>query len=230
MNKKKLASALLGTAMMGGLLLQAAPASAAVASGTTGGSVGFSGHIPPTNPSGGDLDLVWVPRAFEFGNSNANTTAAKTYAATNGATKYVVVRDQRNANGTTGTPKNEWKVTAKASTLTDSGSTLTGAKYTFTGNQLKNYNSASGADTEAPESSGAINTTLPVGHTAAVETNISLEATGLVSVDVMHADDAAVDGKYAAELNGISLVIPANTSQEGKQYTGTIEWSLDDTI
>ena len=221
MNKKKLASALLGTAMMGGLLLQAVPASAVPAGGgTTGGSVGFSGHIPPTNPSGGDLDLVWVPRAFEFGNSNANTTAAKTYAATNGATKYVIVRDQRVANGTTGTP-NAWELTAQASALTDSGSTLTGAQYKFSGNQLKNYNSASGADTEAPESSGAINTTLPGGHTAAVTTNVTLPADGTTNVKVMESTAGAIDGKYAAELNAISLVVPANTSQEGKQYVGT---------
>ncbi|WP_171004939.1 WxL domain-containing protein [Enterococcus hulanensis] len=211
-------------------MLHAVPASAApVAGGSTGGSVGFSGHIPPTTPSGGDLDLVWVPRAFEFGNSNANTTAAKTYAATNGATKYVVVRDQRVANGTTQVP-NAWELTAQASTLVDGGSTLTGAQYTFSGNQLKNYNSVSGTDTEAPESVGAIDNALPGGHTAAVTANVTLPADGTTTVKVMEALPTTIDGKYATELNNISLVIPANTSQEGKQYVGTVDWSLDDTI
>lgn len=230
MNKKKLTKALVGTAMMGGLLVQGIPALAApVAGGSTGGSVGFSGHVPPTTPSNGDLDLVWVPRSFEFGNSNTNTTAATTYNAANGATKYVVVRDRRVANGTTQTP-NAWELTAKASTLADGGAVLTGAQYTFSGNQLKNYNSVSGADTEAPESTGAIDNALPGGHTAAVTANVTLPADGTTSVKVMEATATAIDGKYAAELNNISLVVPANTSQEGKQYKGTVDWSLDDTI
>ncbi|MDT2661647.1 WxL domain-containing protein [Enterococcus hulanensis] len=235
MNKKRLASALLGTAMMGGLLLQAAPASAAsVGGGTTGGSVGFTGHTPPTTPNG-ELDLIWYPTAFEFGNANTNTTAAKTYNATNGATKYAIVRDNRDA-AASGTPTltdtDEWKLTAKASTLVDGGDTLTGASYSFTGNALKTYVSASGQDTEVPESAGAI-VAPGAGAIAAVDvhTSVNLPADNTTEVNVMETKSlAAIDGKFAAELNNIQLKVPANISKDGKQYAGTVTWSLDDTL
>ncbi len=234
MNKKKLTAALLGTAMIGGLLVQAIPAAATVVSqGTTDGSIGFTGHTPLPLPND-ELDLIWYPTAFEFGNSNANTTAAKTYSATNGATKYLVVRDNREAivagGGTLGTATDtgEWKLTAEATALADGATTLTGASYSFTSNALKSYVSASGQDTEVPESAGAITATSP--GPATVPTNISIPADGSTSVEIMKTTATATDGKYAAELNNIQLKVPANTSQDGKQYAGTITWSLDDTI
>ncbi|MEO1771564.1 WxL domain-containing protein [Candidatus Enterococcus ferrettii] len=234
MNRKKLATALLGTAMMGGLLVQAMPAAAApVGGGSTGGGVGFTGHTPTPLPNN-ELDLIWYPTAFEFGNSNANTTAAKTYNATNGATKYLVVRDNRAAivagGGTLATAGDtgEWKLTAKATALVDGTETLTGASYSFTGNALKSYVSASGQDDEVPESAGAITTASP--GPAAVPTNISIPADAATEVEIMKTTAAATDGKYAAELNNIQLKVPANTSKDGKQYAGTIAWSLDDTI
>lgn len=229
--KKQLISGLLASATVVGICLAAAPAAnaAPVAGGSTDGSVGFTGHVPPTTPSGGDLDLLWVPGSFEFGNANTNSTAAKTYNATNGATKYAVVKDERNTNGTAGTP-NEWKLTAKATKLQDGSDALTGAQYKFSGNVLKSYVSASGQDTEVPESAGAISATLPAGTTTTAVANVVLPADGTTEVKVMEAADPAVDGKYAAELNSIQLSVPANTSKDGKQYTGTIAWSLDDAI
>ncbi|MGG5333463.1 WxL domain-containing protein [Enterococcus sp. AZ163] len=234
MNKKKLATALLGTAMMGGLLVQAMPAAAApVSGGSTGGSVGFTGHTPPT-PNGGDLDLLWYPTAFEFGNSNTHTTAAKTYTATNGATKYAVVKDERIANGTTVPTDNGWKLTAAAKKLEAGTDVLTNAEYSFTGNVLKEYVSASGQDTEVPESTGAIVpfSPAPTEVSVAGTTSVTLKASGLSTdtVTMMESTDPGIDGKFALEMNAISLKVPANTSKDGKQYAGKIDWVLQDSI
>lgn len=234
MNKKKLTAALLGTAMIGGLLVQAMPADAAqVSGGTTKGSVGFTGHTPPA-PNGGDLDLLWYPTAFEFGNSNTNTTAAKTYTATNGATKYAVVKDERIANGTNDPTDNGWKLTAAAKELKDGTDVLTNAEYSFTGNALKEYKSASGQNTEVPESTGAIVpfSPAPTEVSVAGTTSVTLKASGLSAdtVTMMESTDPGVDGKFALEMNAISLKVPANTSKDGKQYTGDIDWVLQDSI
>lgn len=229
MKKEKLVAGLLASASVLGIALagvtsvDAAPKSG----GVTDGSIGFSGHEQPV--LNGDLDLLWYPKSFNFGASHDNTTAAKTYTAQNGETKYAIVGDNRVANGTTGSP-NAWKLVATASTLADGGATLTGAVYSFTGNELKNYVSASGQDTETPEATGAIDNALPGGHTVSASADVTLPADGTTAVDVMSASAGTIDGKYAAELNDISLTVPANTSQEGKQYAGTVTWSLDDTL
>lgn len=228
MKNKRLVTALLGTAFAGGLLVQALPVDAAtVGGGSTGGSVGFSDHIVPPNPGTGKLQLLYIPKSFDFKNDNSNTTAAKTYAASNGQTKYAVVRDERTA-----APTDEWKLTAKASTLVDGTDVLTGASYETTGNAVKQYVSASGANTEVPETAGAV-VALPGSVTGPTFTAAqSWKADGTTTNVVAQGSDAAGTSKdkFALELNGISLKVPANTSKDGKQYKGKIDWSLEDAI
>lgn len=230
MSKRKLVAGLLTSASILGVCMSGVGSvdAAVVSNGSTDGSIGFTGSTINPSPNG-DLDLLWYPTAFDFGSANQASTAAQTYTATNGSTKYAIVRDNRVGNSVASSP-NEWKLMAQATTLVDGADTLTGASYEFTGNVLKSYVSASGMDTEVPESAGAISNTLPVGHTAAVTTNVSLPADGTTDVEIMRADDATVDGKYVAELNAISLKVPASTSKEGNQYVGSVNWTLDDTI
>lgn len=225
--KKLTTTTLLVTGIIsGGVLGNTLMASAnEMSSMQTNTNIGFSDHNSNEN-SNGDLDILWGPKSFDFGNSNNSKTEPTDYKEKTGLNKYIVVRDARNSNGAEANTK-KWSLNATATDLTAGDMKLTNAYYHFD-LDAKAYNSVSGQDTESPNEDGAI-IALPGASTVEVEKAPKIVAGSPEAAPLMK-DQTSVDEKVAAELSNIQLLVPANTSQPGSQYTGTINWTLSDTI
>lgn len=182
--------------------------------------IGFSAHTPP--PGTDPLTIQWAPISFDFGSTNTVNTAAATFNETSGANRYVVVKDGRAETGA-----DKWELTAKLSDMKDGAVQLTGATLSFDAVK-KAY---TGTGVEAPEAPGSIAAATP-GHTAVVGGTQTL-AQSAAAVKVMEDDGGATSsykGSTAMEMSNIKMNVPANAAQSGKQYTGKLTWSLDDTI
>ncbi|MGM0113407.1 WxL domain-containing protein [Enterococcus sp. DIV0187] len=257
MNKKKLSAALLGTAMMGGLLFQATPTSAATYSGQSTGSVSFkSGTLvtPPTDPdidpgqTGGSFGLLYVPKEFNFAETAVptstvvgNTTIAIDTdwegnpatdtggaAGSNTATKRFAVGDVR------GTRAAGWKLEAKLTTdLTDSGSSksLTGATITMTQGINELDPTSAWAATATTAGAGAHTPdTVPAAVTLSTTSAVVMSAS---AESALNAADGRGEGYWQGEFTNINLNVPAtpmNAVVAGEQYEGTIDWTLTDAI
>ncbi|WP_159150435.1 WxL domain-containing protein [Enterococcus faecalis] len=209
--------ALAGIAIVGGTNVQAAVTDSA----STDIGIGFSGHGPGTTP--GDLDIQWAPIGLDFSKSNmVNTTAVKEFSETTGTNKYVVVSEKRSQ-----LPSRTWKLTAELSNLenAEGSETLTGAGLMFDAT-VKGYD---GMNT--PETSGSI---VDIGaRTAIVNSASQTVNAGATAVPVMQdsgSAGASYLGSTAMEMSNIKLKVPANSAKINQQYSGTLTWSLNDTI
>ncbi|GGC95360.1 WxL domain-containing protein [Enterococcus sp. DIV0242_7C1] len=182
----------------------------------------FSGHTPNPNPEG-DLNLIWVPTTFEFGNHDVadNATASTSYEMQNPLPKYTVVEDKRtDAHG-------QWTVKAASSELKSGSNSLAGAQINITNTAVKQYTPTD--NTVVPESTGAIVDAPGSWSNVTVSSNIQLAAGGAAQ-EVMTATGSAVEnGKYAAEFGNVTLQVPQSQAKEGN-YTGTVTWTLEDTL
>lgn len=217
--KKKLLAGMLASISLVGICFSSTSAFAApVDDQETEVGIGFSGHTPGTP---GDLEFKWKPDKFDFGSANTVNTVAQDFTEESGANKYIIISDDRAAANT-----NEWKVTVEMGKLMSGSAQLSGAVLNFNA-ALMAYN---GTGTEAPESAGMI--TLPTAaHTANVVATQSL-VQDAAAVTAM--TDSGASGSYkgmsAMEITDIELAVPANIAQSGKQYTGTVTWTLSDDI
>lgn len=220
--KKLLAGVLLSASVLGVCVLGGTAFAADIDDTDTDVGIGFTGHHPGPNP--GSLEISWAPDSFDFGSSNTVNTTAATFTEKSGvAKKYVVIKDERgNPVGT-----EEWKVTAKLSSLTTAavgGDQLTGAELTF--DAVKQGYSGTGN----PESGGAI--IAPTGSATVKGASFTLQQ-GATAIDVME-DGASGTGTYqgysAMEMTDIELSVPGNVAKSGKQYSGTVTWTLADAI
>ncbi|MBO0459899.1 WxL domain-containing protein [Enterococcus hulanensis] len=219
MNKKRLVAGLLTSATVVGLFAAGGTAFAAeVDTHDTTLGIGFSDHSTP--PGTGDLTMKWAPIKFNFGTSNQVNTVANAFSEESGVKKYVVVSDARAESGA-----DKWDLTAKISNIASGPTQLVGATLSFdTAKQAYQ-----GVD--APEAPGSI-IAPTLAHTAVVSANQTL-AQGATATVVMSDDGSSTSsykGMTALEMDNIELNVPANAAEAGKQYTGTLTWSLDDTI
>ena len=217
MKKKVLAglltsASLLGVCLTGGVSTYAA----AIDDLDTEVGIGFTGH-QPGQP--GPLEIKWAPSDFDFGSANTVNTAASQFSEESGSTKYLVVGDTR------GGATDEWKVTAQLSNLMSGTAQLAGAELSFNAD-MKGYQG-----TAAPEAPGSI-IAAPAGVTATLNASVDLQQ-GAAAIDVFR-DGTAGTGTYqgysAMEMSDIELDVPGNVAKSGKHYTGTLTWSLEDTI
>ncbi|MBX8935326.1 WxL domain-containing protein [Enterococcus gilvus] len=218
MNKKKLVTSLVTTSMLGGLLVGGMSASAAqVDSDETKVEFGFkSGDYNP--PKTGPLALEWTPETFDFGKAHTlEAGQTKSYPKLGTQDLYLVVNEERAVTS------NVWKVTAALSNIEDSSSyQLPGAEVQIQLASVHSYNS-----TNAPN-----NTNMGAVTTEAVSAASTLDlAQGGAATDVFGAKaGGSVEGKFAVKMNGIKLTKVNNTAgDEGKQFSGNITWSLEDT-
>ncbi|HFP7420794.1 TPA: WxL domain-containing protein [Enterococcus faecalis] len=209
--------ALVGIAIAGGGNVQATVTDSA----STDIGIGFSGHGPGTTP--GPLDIQWAPIGLDFSNSNmVNTAAVQAFPETTGTNKYVVVSEKRSNE-----PTREWSLTAQLSDLTNAGGseTLTGAGLKFDA-AVKGY-----TGTNTPESPGSI---VDKGaRTATVNASSQSVTAGAAAVPVMKdagTGGASFLGSTAMEMSNVKLEVPANAAKINQQYSGTLTWSLNDTI
>lgn len=200
----------LGICVVGGTAL-----AAEVDTHDTNVGIGFSGHTTP--PGTDDLTLKWAPISFDFGSSNTVNAAAQAFNEDTGAKKYVVVSDTRSSGS------DEWKLTAKLTQLTSGSSTLTGATLNFD-SEKKGY-----VGTAAPETAGSI-IAPTLAHTATVASANQTLTPGAAAVTVMSDAASSYKGDTAMEMDNIKLNVPGGVAVEGKQYSGKLTWSLDDTI
>lgn len=216
MVKKKIIAGLLTSASILGVCTAGGAVSAAeVDSVDTTVGIGFSGHAPGPNP--GPLELKWAPISLDFGSSNTVNTATEAFAEESGSKKYVVVKDERAGQ------TDKWQVSAKLGNLMSGTAQLAGATLKFD-TALQGYQGDA-----APESPGSI---VPPEGTATTVVAASLDQGA--SAQVLFEDGTAGSGTYqgasAMEMNNIKLEVPGNIAVAGKQYTGTLTWSLDDTV
>lgn len=186
----------------------------------------FSGHTP--NPDPDELDLIWVPTTFEFGQHETadNQNAATTYGMENPLPKYTIVQDLRQ------TEHSDWKVNAIASEMTAETPTgkkkLSGAQIKISDTSLKSYDSDD--NTVVPEHTGVIVEAPGSWSNVTVQSNITLPTDGTTSAPVMNTTGGAVEkGKYAAEFNKVELSVPQGVAQEG-DFSGIVTWTLSDAI
>lgn len=186
---------------------------------TTNVGVGFTSET--TQPGvDGDLAISWFPTDLNFGNAHNATGSAQTFPLLGAQERWLEVKDMRGTNPTTA----EWKLTAAMSALTaDAGVSLAGAKLNFkTGTDL--YDNT--GNLSAPHNG------LPVyaGTAADLSTSnqFSLTATQ-AATSIMEQGTATGNEKVAMFMDNFELVIGGD-AQAGKQYTGTLTWTLDDTI
>ncbi|WP_368757014.1 WxL domain-containing protein [Enterococcus avium] len=218
--KKKLVAGLLTSAtLLGVCVLGGANASAAeVDNADTEVGIGFTGHAPGTTP--GPLEIQWAPLKLDFHNANTVNTVVQDFPEITGTKKYMVVSDTR-AGAT-----DEWKLTAQLTELTNAANTetLTGAILKFD-TALQGYQG-----TNAPEAPGSI-----VAAGARTATGFGAGKTvnaGGSAVNLMEdgTGSGTYQGQTAMEMDNIKLEVPANAAEVGEQYSGTLTWSLDDTI
>ncbi|UQF22627.1 WxL domain-containing protein [Vagococcus lutrae] len=213
----------------GGCLLAAMPVSAAeVDSMNTDMSVGFGTDTQTPNPSPvlpNTASLRSVPSALSFGDNNSLSSNAQTFSlqGLGTTTRYVAVKDTRAGN-------NSWKVTAKASVLTDGGTskfegTNNFAKLSFTSTAKVYHGSGTpGVGNNITDLVGNPNDPQSGG-------TVTIKADGSDSKEVIKsAATGSPAGGWASELTAIKLIVPGGIAYEGAQYTGTITWSLEDTL
>lgn len=219
MKKKLLAGLLTSATLVGICVASGIDANAAqVDSADTEVGIGFSNHGPGTTP--GPLEIQWAPIKLDFHNANTVNTAIQDFPETSGNKKYVVVSDTR------GGSTDEWKVTAQLTELKNAAATetLTGAVLKFN-STLQGYQG-----TNAPEAPGSV---VPVaGQTATVAGASQTVNAGGTAVKVFEdgTGSGTFQGQSAMEMDTIELEVPANAAKVGQQYSGTLTWSLDDTI
>lgn len=186
----------------------------------------FSGHTPNPNPD--ELDLIWVPTAFEFGQHESldNQNGATKYGMENPLPKYTIVQDLRQEE------HSDWEVNAVASEMkaeTPTGQKkLAGAEISISDTALKSYDTDD--NTVVPEHTGVIVDAISSWSNVKVESSIVLPTDGSTSKKVISTSgDAVENGKYAAEFNKVELSVPQGVAQEG-DFNGTVTWTLSDAV
>ena len=268
MNKKKLVTGLLSTALLGGILVTtASPAEANDYYGHSNGSINFkSGGIveppidppiidPPIKPSG-NFALLYVPKEFNFAETEVPTTVVTSTTVvlidtnwegspatdtggsigSNTTTKHFAVGDVRGKRAA------GWKLEAK---LTDdlaysASKKLDGATITMKQgiNELTPATPPTNPWASAPTmpSTTAHTPDVVTGYAPSTEVTLSTTSSLIMSASAetsTGAADGRGEGYWQGEFTNIELYIPAgpmNKVAADEQYTGTVDWTLTDSI
>lgn len=186
---------------------------------TTDAGIGFTDYNPGT--SGDDLEIKWAPGNLDFGSANKVNSSATVYNEDSAAKKYVVVNDKRTESNS-----DKWELNVSLSELMSGSAQLTGATLEF-GAATQAYQG-----TAAPESPGSI-VEPTAAHTATVPSATQTLEQGGTAKKVMEDNGSSTSsykGTTALEMDGIKMNVPAGVAKEGRQYSGTLTWSLDDTL
>lgn len=214
----------------GGCLLAAMPANAAqVDSMETNMSIGFGTDTQAPNPSPvlpNTISLRSVPSTLSFGDNNIVETGSgyQEIALQGVGTRYVAIKDTREGS-------NNWKVTAKASVLTDGGTSKFDGEKAASLKFKSEAKAYHGSDVPGVGNNIANLTGQPGDPITTSHATVTLPADGSTTASVIQsALTGTPAGGWASELSEIKLAVPKGIAYEGAQYTGTITWSLDDTL
>ncbi|MBX8937034.1 hypothetical protein HCH29_08955 [Enterococcus gilvus] len=179
------------------------------------------GYTPEPNPDPTDLQLRFVPDAFDFGNTLQATGSAVT-SAPQAVNKHVTMYDGRIATA------NNWKMEAKASVLTNSADS---SRTINTGNVTVNIGKVmEWTDQNAPNAAN-VGTTPMANVTNQVVTGMDtnsdmvLPINGSTSVEIARSTSVVPDKGYAVPINTAKLTVTGVLADAGHTYTGAITWT-----
>ncbi|MBO0410528.1 WxL domain-containing protein [Enterococcus hulanensis] len=217
MKKKLLAGVLASATVLGVCMAGGAALAAEQDTVTTNAGIGFTDYVPGGT---GDLAIKWAPGSFDFGTTNTVNASATAYNEDSGAKKYIVIQDKRAE-----TNADKWELNVGLSDIKSGSAQLTGATLEFDA-AVQAYQG-----TATPESPGSI--VAPTDQTATVTNVKQVLNQGGVAQKVMEDDGSGTSsykGTTALEMDEIKMNVPAGVAKEGRQYSGTVTWSLDDTL
>lgn len=194
--------------------------------------IGFvDAHIP--GEEDGDLQLRWVPKKLDFGKYNDINRKYQEFEEVSGNSYYVVVRDTRKDDQTgMVNDTNTWKVNAKLGEITVAGQPtkkLEKAQLFFT-SKAHGYEGENDPNTDKTTIKVAAAHATDKGSTVpTVVANTQLEAGGTTK-ELMRQKDQKSSCDWAASLENIKLGVAGNQAEKGYHYTGTLTWTLDDTL
>lgn len=233
MNKKVLGTLVLGLSL-GAVLLPTA-AQAAEREANTGVGIGFSTDDDNTivpGPYDEALSLINKPTAFKFGTENEASALSSVYYQQLSTKQYIAVYEDRDADKQT-----SWKLTAKLSDLTSTTDPNAKLVSTMTMNSV-DISTFDLTDQKDPDTGKlpAIIEALPAltkytDDKVKGVAKVSLEAGATGSSDIMVGTKPGSKG-FAAEIRNVQLAVNSGQKDQtnGKQFTGTVSWSLEDTI
>lgn len=205
---------------------------AEVDKGETEVGIGFvDAHIP--GEKDGDLQLRWVPKKLDFGKYNDVNGKYTEFSEVSGNSYYVVVRDTRKDDPTgTSNDTNTWKVNAKLGEIANANTPtkkLTKAQLYFD-SKAHGYvgeddpNTVASTIKDATTHAGSTGSKVPT-----VQAKTQLEAGGATKELVRQADQAA-SADWATSLENLKLGVGGGQGEKGLSYSGTLTWTLDDTL
>lgn len=171
--------------------------------------------VNPAEPSE-DLTLLYVPRAFDFGNQNDVNDSS--FTAVNDTGKfYLALKDNREiideGKG------NSWQLVGSFSSLVNesSGDTIN-ANLSFDATDVKDYNGKSD-----PATNGALG-----------EASVAVEGKSVILVaggagETILESVTGENGQWAANVVNVTLNVPT-AGEAGTQYAGTVTWTLSDAV
>lgn len=233
MNKKVLGTLVLGLSV-GAVLLPTA-AQASERESDTGVGIGFSNDDANTiipGPYDQALSLMNKPTAFKFGTENEASALSSVYYQQVKDKQYIAVYEDRDTDQQT-----SWKLTAKLSDLVSTTDATKKLASTMTMNSA-NISSFSIED-QRDSDTGKLPMTiekLPDLTKYAEDkvtgvSKVTLQAGATGSSDIMVGKKPGSKG-FAAEIRNVQLAVNAGQKDNanGQQFTGTVSWSLEDTI
>lgn len=233
MNKKVLGTLVLGLSI--GAVLLPTVAQASERESNTGVGIGFSNDDANTiipGPYDQALSLMNKPTAFKFGTENEASALSSVYYQQVKDKQYIAVYEDRDADQQT-----SWKLTAKLSELvstTDATKTLT-STMTMNSADISSFSIEDQRDKETGKLPTIIEKLPDLTKYAEDKVTgvakVSLEAGATGSSDIMVGTKPGSKG-FAAEIRNVQLSVNSGQKDKtnGKQFTGTVSWSLEDTI
>lgn len=239
--KTKVILGTIAATAFGGVLFgtTAAHADTDVSTPTNSSITLYKDQIPGEGPFAGRLALTSTPAEFKYENKKIPTTAASSSAVANIADpsvkNYISLSDDRADKAAA------WKLTALASKL-ESGSNELGATYKIGFATPQAYEGFAADPTlvtaAAPDASNLSAwsaATTKVDLTQSGAFSVAIPADGVTSTDIIGGTqkEGETAARYGVGLtvasNQLAITNLSNTNVEGT-YTGTITWTLSDSI
>lgn len=210
---------------------------------TTDVGIGFKSdddNAATEGPFKDNLAMVFRPTEFTFGMNN-KAGSASTFNNKGKGRQYLVVNDDRK-----GTDKGQaWTVKAQMTPLKAGSEELANAKLTFGNGAAKLFSYELGTTpdplkddyipntvndaTDGTQATSLSPLTDPSGYSAGKTT--TLEAGGApIEMLAKEKNDADKTGGVAYQIENVKLNVLDTADLGGKQFTGTINWTLEKTV
>ncbi|MBO1306894.1 WxL domain-containing protein [Enterococcus sp. 669A] len=203
---------LASVAMLGGIVVGSTQAFAAFPD--TAVKVKFNADLTPPTTDPTALELRAIPTHADFGSMEVG--AGHTASATVQGSGYVKVHDGRAAG-------QAWEVTAAASTLVSGSDVIDDAEITIN-SAAPVLDWTAGTNPTDPGTLGSATTAVTVARPGTV---LTTDGTTKAFANTTSSDTQG----FAIPVDGMDIMVPdAPTSYANKEFSGTITWTLNNTI